>query len=440
MKGKLAKKVISELPKFIKYPIYRTKLNLPSEIPPELQFKLISSKEELIKSCRILHDCYVEMKYMKEDQYGLRLTPYHLLPSTLTAVALWEGQVIATMSVVRDNPMGLPMDKVYDLSPLRKNGKVLGEVSGLAIDPKFRGSKGGLFHHLIRFLWNYSKTWHGLDYYVIAVNPSMSDFYEAFYLFEPMVLGHVVDGYDFANGATAVALKMPIQTSYEIINSVYKNKPDTQNLYNFMTKPKLPCEIIPQKEYYTITDNYLNQFTFKDIYNTVNDFDSRFDDKTKKIFSTVYGFKSFEDLVEGKKASRLRHETRALSLLVSDKSEEKKMTVASVKDISRNGLKVVVDGHVNESCSLTVAIGPNKKSNIIAEPIWVNPTGEVGMKIISSDNSWKSMHNAIDQKILSTLPESMKKLSNELKLSTEENTNHVKDHDESHSKIKNKAA
>ncbi len=405
MSSKISKKVISTLPKFMKLPIIRSTLKLPMDTPEGLEFRFVSSKEEFLKASRLLHDCYVEFGYMKEDPQGLRLTPYHLLPTTLNVIALWEGEVIGTLLIIRDNVSGLPMDKTYDLSPLRKNGKVLAEISGLAIHPKYRASKGALFHYFIRYFWRYAKEWHGLDYFVIAVNPAMSDFYEAFYMFKPMNLNHVINGYEFANGAPAVALKIPVETSFDIFKSTYKNKPDVNNLYTFMTKSQLSTEIYPFKEYYTLSDNYLNQFTFRDIYKSVPDFNSRFSENIKNDFSRIYGFKNFEDLVDKQKTARLRHEIRTLGLISDEKSRHEGVKLAPVFDISKNGLKLKANEVLDKNnYSLTVTLGPNKKSNLIAEPVWNTSTGETGLKIISHDDEWEKMNNSIELKIKATLP------------------------------------
>ncbi len=131
------------LPKRIRHSLYRRQLDLPWEPDEQIQFKLVSNTQEFMGALKVLHDCYVEKGLMDRDPQGIRLSPYHLMPNTLTAVAVQEGKVIATMSIIRDSPIGLPMDKIFDLSVLRKNGEILCELSGLAIHPRYR-AKGGI--------------------------------------------------------------------------------------------------------------------------------------------------------------------------------------------------------------------------------------------------------------------------------------------------------
>ena len=43
----------------------------------------------------------------------MRVTPYHLLPTTEIFIALHQGEVVLTYTLVLDGRLGVPMESVY---------------------------------------------------------------------------------------------------------------------------------------------------------------------------------------------------------------------------------------------------------------------------------------------------------------------------------------
>ena len=97
-------------------------------------FKLTTSREDLESTFRLLYAAYVEGGIAYPNAQGLRATPYHLFPSTEVAVASYTGWVVCTATLVRDGPMGLPMESVYkkQVEQRRARGLSLAEISCLA--------------------------------------------------------------------------------------------------------------------------------------------------------------------------------------------------------------------------------------------------------------------------------------------------------------------
>ena len=102
---------------------YRGFKGVARKPPQNLVFKIAEKKEEFETAFRFLHDVYVASGLMKPDPSGIRLNAYHALPTTRTLLALWDGRIVGTVSIICDNPLGLPMDRIFDLSPLSKRGK-----------------------------------------------------------------------------------------------------------------------------------------------------------------------------------------------------------------------------------------------------------------------------------------------------------------------------
>jgi hypothetical protein len=387
------RQLLQLLPKSIRHEIYRRQLELPWMPDEDIQFKLVGTTDEFMGAIRVLHDSYVERRFMDRDPQGIRLTPYHLLPNTLTAVAVQKGRVVATMSIIRDNPLGLPMDKIFDLSTLRQNGEILCEVSALAIHPDYRGNGGKLLHSLIRFLWRYAYESFGIDRYVIAVNPSMAELYEAFYLFESLPVNNIVNQYDFVKGAPAVALSLPTMTSYDLIKKVYSKAPLERNLYQFMQLSHHKTEVYPHSEYYKVAHSIVSSEFIRDLRSIIPDLHARFSEETKRLLANQWGVDTFEEI--GTETVQ-RQRFAVTSILSPPNSTQGKSSPIKVLDVSRSGLKLFIGKHqemAETTRILKIPLGPSIISQIVAAPVWKNEAGTAGYKLVSADQEWHRMIN-----------------------------------------------
>jgi len=166
----------------------------------------VRSRRELELALELVHDNYVRSGYMEPDPSGFRLSIYYALPTTRTLVAVVNDEVIATVSVFRDSPLGLPMDTVYarEIHPLRDEGRYIGEVGMLADRRRlFSRSLPTLLLMMGRLLHTGREL--GLSDLVITVNPRHKKFYTKFLCFEdygPKKSCQTV------NGAPAVLLRL----------------------------------------------------------------------------------------------------------------------------------------------------------------------------------------------------------------------------------------
>src|SRR5215472_9347224 len=69
---------------------------------------------ETAAALRLAHDVYVREGYMEPHPLGMRiLLPYHALKTTMVLVARRRGEIVGTLSLVFDSPVGLPLDELY---------------------------------------------------------------------------------------------------------------------------------------------------------------------------------------------------------------------------------------------------------------------------------------------------------------------------------------
>lgn len=96
-------------------------------------YTIASSRDELVAAYRLIHDELVSCDRIAPQPFGLYVDIHLVLPETTTFVAKVGGTVVATMSLIADSPLHLPMDAFLPgtLSELRTRGCRIGEVTAL---------------------------------------------------------------------------------------------------------------------------------------------------------------------------------------------------------------------------------------------------------------------------------------------------------------------
>lgn len=147
----------------------------------------------------LVHSAYCRAGLDDPHESGLRVTPYQLLDSSHVFVATLNGEVISTLTLVRDGELGLPMEAIYteEIQERRERGINLAEVTCLAdrrLSPK---RFFALFCELSRVMAQFAQR-QGVDEIWIACHPTHASLYERRLAFErqgdlcdyPAVLGN----------------------------------------------------------------------------------------------------------------------------------------------------------------------------------------------------------------------------------------------------------
>src|SRR5262245_42275129 len=97
-------------------------------------YKVASSCGEREAAFRLVHHAYTRVGLMQPNEFGMRVTPYHLLPTAAVFIATVDVDVVCTLTLVADGELGIPMEAIYadEVSELRKRGGDFAEVSCLA--------------------------------------------------------------------------------------------------------------------------------------------------------------------------------------------------------------------------------------------------------------------------------------------------------------------
>ena len=111
----LVRKLIASLPRGRRFAVYRSFVECNPAPNERLVLKIAETQEELEACFSLLHDAYVGSGFMKPDPSGMRVTIYHALPTTTTLCAKWDGQVVGTLSLIRESALGFPLQRIFDL-------------------------------------------------------------------------------------------------------------------------------------------------------------------------------------------------------------------------------------------------------------------------------------------------------------------------------------
>ncbi len=144
-----------------------------------------TSLEQVESAWRLVYERYSQMGLIDENPFGIHAVPTAVGPH---ACVIWgpEGPEVGyTMTLFRDNPMGLALDSVYEpyLDKLREEGRRLLEV-GMLADRRQNASRGvGALFSMMRWAIHYGLHTDLTDI-VIGVHPRHAAFYMRCYGFE----------------------------------------------------------------------------------------------------------------------------------------------------------------------------------------------------------------------------------------------------------------
>ena len=226
----------------------------PTTPDKRLVLKIAETQAELEASFHLLHDAYVASNFMREHPNHLRVTPYHALPTTTTLCALYDGEVVGTISLIREGVFGFPMQQAFNLEDIRKKGGQITEVSALAVHPRFRRTVGLVVLPLMKFMYGYCIRYFDTRHLVIAVNPSHIGFYESLLLFQRLE-DQVVENYGFVNGAPAVGAALDLLEAPTLMRQAYAGKVGRKrDLAQYFLDAESPNIQWPSRRYHLTND------------------------------------------------------------------------------------------------------------------------------------------------------------------------------------------
>ena len=282
-----ARRALACLPRAWRFALFRRFVDCDPSPDPRLELKIADTQDELEACFRILHDSYVASGFMRPDPSGLRVTAYHALPTTTTLCAKFDGQVVGTLSLIREGVFGFPMQSAFDLAPVRARQGRIAEISALAIDPKYRRTGGKVLFPLMKFMYEYCRRYFDTRHIVIAVNPNKIELYESLLFFERLAAAEVPH-YDFANGAPAVGACLDLQQAQERFRSTYAGRGLRKDLYSYFVDNRMPNIRWPERPYFTTNDPVLTPALMDHFFNRRTSVFRQLDDRKRLLLRSIY--------------------------------------------------------------------------------------------------------------------------------------------------------
>lgn len=154
-----------------------------------ISYKNSGCWSERASAFRMVYDAYVAAGLIPSNPHRMRVTRYHLSPSTAVFLAKRHAELVYTVSlVVDDEDYGLPLESLYadEVAEMRSQGYRLAEVSCLAgatDDGASRSEQFNVFVGMMGLLAQYAR-YNDVDRLLVAVHPRHAKFYRHFFGFE----------------------------------------------------------------------------------------------------------------------------------------------------------------------------------------------------------------------------------------------------------------
>lgn len=151
----------------------------------ELEYRIATTPRERISAFQLIYERYLAAELIHANDFGLRVTPYQLLPTTTVYIARQRGRTMCTVTLIGDGEMGLPMESLYpdEVNERRSLQLSVGEVSCLAFEAMSLNRFLYVFMQLTRLMAQHARA-NGMDQFLIAVHPQHARFYQRFMGFE----------------------------------------------------------------------------------------------------------------------------------------------------------------------------------------------------------------------------------------------------------------
>src|SRR3990167_1966791 len=290
------RKAFSVFPRSLRFAVYRSFVDCDPKPDERLVLKIAQTKEELEACFRLLHDAYVGSGFMRPDPSGMRATIYHALPTTTTLCAKFDGEVVGTISLIRESVFGFPLQSIFDLHDIREKRGRIAEVSALAVHQKFRKTGGSILFPLMKFMYEYCTTFFDTRHMVIAVNPNRIEMYESLLFFERLTETSV-EHYDFVNGAPAVGASVDLHLAPEIFKRVYGRKPKRKNLYRYFLRTKLRNIMMPSRRYFTTNDPVMTPDLLDYFFNQCTHTFQNLSEREKGLLHSIYNLPEYKPVL-----------------------------------------------------------------------------------------------------------------------------------------------
>jgi hypothetical protein len=167
----------SYLPDFLKFPLLRRTLKLPDVPNPDLTVRPVRSLEELTLALKTVHDVFVSQGLLSEKPSGMKITKYHLLPSTTVVAAFLDEKIVGVVTLVRNGAFSTPSLPYLDpTSGFFIHDRYL-EPIDFAIVPDHRETNSHeILFAICKFILHFAPAYQDCTAVLVNANPRLMEF------------------------------------------------------------------------------------------------------------------------------------------------------------------------------------------------------------------------------------------------------------------------
>lgn len=402
---KLQSKLIGLLPHEIRFSIIRQMIHIHDESINGFRFMVATTKDEIEQGFELLYDSYLNEGLMDANQTQLRITKYHLLPSSTMIIAKKGKEVVATVTHILDSSFGLPVETNVDLKAFKAGKKRVAEISALAIKKRFRRNHSLLFG-LTRFLYFFAVENLGATHWIICINKKVSDYYKAIFFFNTIIEDFK---YDFVNCSHSSVLYCDLQAQQNLFFNHYGQLSKSKNLYAFyndLNRNKL--HLLPEGNYKTASLPILNPDMLNYFFNHKAAIIQNLSENEKKDILNSYADPTYEAVVsilEKNQGERRRYARRIVNLtgFYINKYTNSIHSIF-IANVSMVGLLIYCPVPIQKGdlIKLQIDISADEKIPIEAEVAAIVQSGKFAVKLHPDENpQWETYINNLEEYIKS---------------------------------------
>ena len=336
-----------------------------------IKFKIADTKKEVEEALKLIQDCYTETKLTGKSNYKIRINKYKLLPTTTIFVAKYKDEVIATCSQVMDTSLGLPIDHFMDISHIRKKGRRISEITGLAVRKDWRSKSKGVYFPLVSYAVLYCKEVIGTQDIIICTRASVRKFYRAIFGFKHV--SKKIHEHSGVNGMMSFAQMLNIESLGEILFKLYGNKSKIEKncfkvIWNF---PWREISDFKKQNFYFLKNSSFKLDTINYFFNEQSDVLRNLTDEDRAFLNSLYSDKGYQEIISDTPLSfkKVRKSPRFYVNMDFYSSNNSKIITNKVFQISFNGF-CLQGTNLPENITGEIYLNEKVKCHISARKVW----------------------------------------------------------------------
>lgn len=426
----LLEKIMKHSPDFVLETLLRRSLHPPVQnSKDEIEIGVATDPDDVLACYELIYEVYQQSGLCETEEEKIRLNKHALLPTTSLIYFKMKGEVVATISIICDNPFGFPLESLWSVNDLRSKGHRIAEISTLAIKKGYRRQRGMILLPFTAFLFQYAYECLGVDYLVIAVHPRARIFYKALFNFQP--ISKEVKSYNSVKNAPAFGMKVRLSSEKEFTHHIRKYKigqgQGKRTIYDIIFSKDYSFFKFPERRYYRAFDpsfklNLLKRVFSKSIHSL-----NKLELWERQLLCGIFFDKSFrpvfitENVIPFPKFTQRSHQRYPVYCPVKILSDDHRTTInGRLLDISSTGVQLFTSQQslkANFKGTLHVKLSPNEEVVLEVQGRRLH-NSRVGLEILSINDSrkWQSLLDYLDETINA---DSSRKISS-LKMSLDE--------------------